>query len=234
MVSKVEGVIGGGQFLDTVDYNQPDVNRLSGSNLSEFSSALSGFNSFSGVKSPTKAKVSPRVVNTDRSTPENISTPSAPKTPGMSGTDKAKMGLAGAKMLLEIGNAQNAYVTATGQAELNIMMARNQASDALSRGHQAALERQSEGYNMGQQALLSAAARGQEVGGAGVEKIQGSYEAMGVFNGMKEEINSMKEALNYKLEEVGYDYQKANAKIARDNAMIGAVLEGGITAAMLL
>ena len=179
-VSGTQGVIGSPQNMgDTVDAFSPkakvfstpafgmsEAERLAGKNFEE--NVLAG-------------------------TGTDISKPDVNKPEGMSRLDKAKMGLAGAKTLLDIANAYNAYSATVGQAQLNIMMARNQASDAIYRGHQAQLERQSEGYNMGQQALLSAAARGQDVSSAGVEKIQGSYEAMGIMNGMQEQINSMKD-----------------------------------------
>lgn len=145
-----------------------------------------------------------------------------------------QMALAGANFLLEIGNAQNAYVATTGQAQLNILQARNQAADAIYRGHQAGLDRQSEGYNQGQQAVLALAAQGQDVGGAAVGKVQGSFEAMGAFNGMREEINSLREALGFELEEVAYEYQIDNAGIARENAFIGAGLQLGANAALFI
>jgi hypothetical protein len=141
--------------------------------------------------------------------------------------------MAGASFLVEIANANNAYNAVTAQAQANIMMARNQGADAIYRGHQAQLERQSEGYNAGQESQLNAAARGQDVSGAGAQKIKGSYEAMGIMNGMKEEINSMREALGYKLEEVNYGYQEANAGIARNNALIGAGIQLAGNAALL-
>jgi hypothetical protein len=137
---------------------------------------------------------------------------------------KADMALAGAEFIINVLNAQSAYNTAKGQAGLNITMARNQAADALYRGHQAAMDAQSEGNNAGQSALLNMAAQGQDVNGSAVTKVQGSYEAMGVYNGMREEINSMREALGFELEEVAIDYQLKTAKAARNASMISSGL----------
>jgi hypothetical protein len=138
--------------------------------------------------------------------------------------------LAGAQFSLDLLNANSAYNTAKGQASLNIIQSRNQAADAIFRGRQAQLDAQSEGYQAGQSALLSAAAQGQDIQGAGVEKIQGSLEAIGIMNGMREEINSMREALGFKLEEVNYDYQVAQAGQAKKNAIIGSALNFGASA----
>lgn len=150
---------------------------------------------------------------------------------GNSAYTKGQMALAGAEFLIDVANANNQYEGAKGQARMNITMARNNAADAISRGHQAQLDRQSEGYNAGQDALLAAAAQGQDVGGAGVQKIQGSYEAIGIENGMREEINSMREALGYELEEIDYNRQVEMARINRNNALIGSTLSLGVKAA---
>ncbi len=134
---------------------------------------------------------------------------------------------AGAQFFADVFNANAAYAAASGQAQLNIMQARNQAADALYRGRQAQMEAQSEGRRAGESALLAMAVQGQDVSGSAVQKIQGSYEAMGVFNGMREEINAVREALGYKLEEVAYDYQIRNAGIARQSAIIGSAINFG-------
>lgn len=141
--------------------------------------------------------------------------------------------LAGAKFIFDVMAANTAYGAAKGQAAMNIMQAKNQAADAINRGRQAQLSAQSEGYQAGQNALLAMAAQGQDVQGAAVQKIQGSYEAMGVFNGMREEINSMREALGYELEEINYNYQVDQAKVARDTAVIGSAINAVAGAAPL-
>jgi hypothetical protein len=134
---------------------------------------------------------------------------------------------ASARFFADVLNANSAYNATTGEARLNIMQARNQAADALYRGRQAQMDAQSEGRQAGESALLAMAVQGQDVSGAAVQKIQSSYEAMGIFNGMREEINAIREALGYQLEEVAYDYQIRNARIARDSAIIGSGLTAG-------
>jgi hypothetical protein len=133
----------------------------------------------------------------------------------------------GAKFFADVLNAQSAYFATTGQAQLNIIQSRNQAADALYRGRQAQMEAQSEGRQAGESALLAMAVQGQDVSGASVGKIQSSYEAMGVFNGMREEINSIREALGFQLEEVAYNYQVRNAEIARNSAILGSAIQAG-------
>jgi hypothetical protein len=134
---------------------------------------------------------------------------------------------AGAQFFSDVFNANSAYNATTGEARLNIMQARNQAADALYRGRQARMEAESEGRQAGESALLAMAVQGQDVSGAAVQKIQSSYEATGVFNGMREEINSIREALGYQLEEVAYKYQMRNAGIARQTAIIGSMINLG-------
>lgn len=140
---------------------------------------------------------------------------------------KLDASIAGAKFFADILNANSAYNAVAGQAQLNIIQTRNQAADALYRGRQAQTEAQSEGRLAGEKAMLAMAAQGQDVSGSAVQKIQGSYEAIGIFNGMQEEINSVREALGYKLQEVAYDYQIRNAAIERQSAILGSALNFG-------
>lgn len=202
---------------------------------------LAGLDNINGMSTPTgmgertsgvtslSTNNSGKAVNkkTDPLLQKDLPPPEAPD----SGYSTMQTGLAGAKFMLEVVNAQSQYQTIKGQASLNIMQARNSAADALNRGRQAQSDAQSEGYQAGQESLLSAAAQGQDVNGAGAGKIQASYEAMGIYNGMREEINSMREALGLELEEINYDYQVGQADIQRTNSMIGSALSFGATAA---
>jgi len=139
----------------------------------------------------------------------------------------AQLALAGASFFIDVMNANSSYNAVAGQAALNIIQTKNQAADAIFRGHQAQMGAQSEGRQAGQQALLLMAAQGQDLKSAGVEKIQGSLEAMGIMNGMQEEINSMREAMGFQLEEANYKYQVAQAGIAKNNAILGSALNFG-------
>lgn len=139
----------------------------------------------------------------------------------------AKMATAAADFFIDTLNAQAAYNTMKGQAAQNILAARNQAADTLFLGRQAQLTAQSEGYNAGQDATLAMAAQGQDVTGAGVQKIQGSYEAMGIENGMKQYSNAIREALGYDIEEINTKAQLKAAKAARNAAVIGSALKAG-------
>lgn len=141
-----------------------------------------------------------------------------------------KLFAAGAKFGIDILNTMNQYRNVTGTARFNIMQARNQMSDALYRGRQAAFQRQSEGQRAGEQALLAMAAQGQSVTGAGVQKIQQSYEAVGIENSMREEINAIREALGFQLEEIGQKYQVEMAKNQAQMSVISSALELGANA----
>ena len=83
---------------------------------------------------------------------------------------------------------------------------------------------------MSDQAILAMAAQGQDVSGAGVQRIAGSYEAMAEQNAMQLEINGIKEALGFELEEVNYNFQVANAKINRDTTILSSALNLGAQA----
>lgn len=137
---------------------------------------------------------------------------------------KGQMAIAAVGFVVDVMNANNAYQNAKGQAQINIMLARNSANDAIYRGRQAALDRQSEGFNAGNDAALAMAAQGQDVRAQGAQKLIGSYNAMGYENAAREEMNAIREAMGYQLEEVQYEYQGRMAGINRDVAIWGAGL----------
>jgi hypothetical protein len=143
---------------------------------------------------------------------------------------REKLLAAGAKFGIDLLNTMNQYRNVTGVARFNIMQARNQMADALYRGRQAGFQRQSEGQRAGEQALLAMAAQGQSVTSAGVQKIQQSYEAVGLENSMREEINGIREALGFQLEEIGQNYQVEMARNQAQMSVLSSALEAGASA----
>jgi hypothetical protein len=141
-----------------------------------------------------------------------------------------KLALAGAQFAVSVLNANAALRQAQGTAQFNIQMARNQAKDSIFRGRQAASQAQSQGRAMSDQAILAMAAQGQDVSGAGVQRVAGSYEAVAEQNAMQLEINGIKEALGFELEEVNYNFQVANAKTNRDMTVLSSALNLGAQA----
>jgi hypothetical protein len=132
---------------------------------------------------------------------------------------------AGARFGIDMLNTFNQYRNVSGVAQFNIMQARNQAADAIYRGRQAGFQRQSEGIRAGEQSLLAMAAQGQSVSGESVQKIQRSYEAVGIENAMREEINGIREALGFQLEEIGQEYQLEMAAGQKDASVLSSVLQ---------
>ena len=141
-----------------------------------------------------------------------------------------KLALAGAQFAVTLINADAAYRQAAGAAQFNIMMARNQANDALYRGRLRAGQAKSEARTVADSAILSLAAQGQDVSGTGVGRVESSIEAMGEQNAMMLEINGIKEALGFQLEEVNYNYQLENAAINRDMTILSSALNLGAQA----
>jgi len=136
-----------------------------------------------------------------------------------------KIGLAAAEFGIDMMNANSRYRTISDQAQFNIVQAQNQRADSLYRGRLAAGRAESKGRQAGEQSLLALAAQGQDVSGAAAQRVQGSYEAVGIENALQEEINSMREALGFELEQIGYDYQIKTAGIERDASVISSGLQ---------
>ena len=143
----------------------------------------------------------------------------------------SRLAFAGAKLFLDVMNAKSQYDAVDGQSKLNIYQANISASDAISRGAGRALERKQEGKREGQSALVALAAQGIDVDSSGAQRVVASQEAVGIYNGMLEEINASREALGFELQKVQFGFQRDQAKIQRDTAIIGSSLEFGATAA---
>lgn len=143
---------------------------------------------------------------------------------------KTQLYLAAAKFGIDALNAQSAYNAVDSAAQLNILESRRLANDALERGRQRSLEAAVEGQQVGGDALLALAAQGQDVQGADAQKVQGSLEDIGLYNGLQEEINGVREALGYDLEEVMTNYQVDQARIDRNSTILSSGLNYGATA----
>jgi len=142
----------------------------------------------------------------------------------------ARMSAAGAGLFLDIMNANSKYEAVKGEAGLNIYLAQQSANDAIARGKTRANMRVSEGMQQGEQALVYLAAQGLDVNSVGADRIAASQEAMGLYNGMMEEINSHREAMGYELEEVQLNYMVRQAEVERDTAVLGGIINFGANA----
>ena len=142
----------------------------------------------------------------------------------------AQLLLAAAKFGVDAMNANSAYGALSSSARLNIMESRRLANDAIARGKQRSLEARAEGMQAGESALLALAAQGQDVQGANAQKVQGSLEDIGLYNGLQEEIQGIREALGYDLEEVSINFQLEQAEIERDSTILSSGLQLGATA----
>lgn len=146
---------------------------------------------------------------------------------------KLKAGIQAAKFGADILNANANYNETIATSRANIAIAQNNINDAIYRGREAQLARESEGIRAAGQASLGLAAQGIDVNGALGQQIAGSFEAVGALNGAKELINSYREALGYEIQQVNDEYAMEMAGINRDTQYFNAALNfgGGMAAA---
>lgn len=147
---------------------------------------------------------------------------------------KERLALEGARAGLEIFNAVSKYNSIAGSARFNLMQIENQVADAYSRGQGRALGAQLEGESAGEQSLLALAAQGQDVRGAGAQRVQSSYEALGQYNAMVEEINMYREIYGLELEAVNQNFAVDQAAIQRDMSILGSVAQFGASASSFI
>lgn len=142
-----------------------------------------------------------------------------------------QIALAGAELFINVMNANSQYNAIEGQAKMNIFLATQSASDAISRGAGRSLARKQEGKRAGEASLASLAAQGIDVSSAGAQRASASQEAVGIYNGMLEEINASREALGFEQQIVQFNFDIDQADIQRDSAIIGSVLDFGASVA---
>jgi hypothetical protein len=134
---------------------------------------------------------------------------------------------AGTNLFIDVLNANSAYNAVSGQAKMNMFLAHQGAQDAIARGATKSNLASSRGYQEGENSLAYLAAQGLDINSAGAGRVQASQEAIGIYNGMLEEINASREALGFEQEIVQLNYDIAQAKIEKDYAIMGAYLNFG-------
>lgn len=146
----------------------------------------------------------------------------------------AKMGLLGAKFAMDYFNAQSQYDHLSAKAATNIFLARQQASDIMTRGKEAAFKLQNLGQQRSDKAAVELAAQGIDLSSSGAQRILESQESIGLMNAMIAEINASKDALALDFEIAQLDASIDRAKLERDLSIASSALNFGIGAAGLL
>lgn len=121
--------------------------------------------------------------------------------------------IATTKFMIDLNNASSAYRATSAEVRNNLMLSQLNEQDTIARGHQAMLERQNEGTNNSKQVMQHLSAQGIDVNSPGAQNIIKSYQAMGVYNAMREEANMYREAFKFDVEQSQYDYAQDMAKI---------------------
>lgn len=147
---------------------------------------------------------------------------------------RGQLYLAAASFGLDVMNANSAYGAVQSASQLNILESRRQGSDAIERGRQRSLDARVEGQLAGGDAALALAAQGQDVQGADAQKVIGSLEDIGIYNGLQEETNSIRESLGHDLDIVALEHQIDQAEIQRDSTILSSALNFGTTAAFTI
>lgn len=126
--------------------------------------------------------------------------------------------------------AQTQYEAIKGAGETNIYLMNHQKALTLAAGRQAALDRQMEGEQNADQASLALAAQGQELRGAGVDKVTSSYRAMALQNAAREEANMYAAIAGIDIQIANVDYNTTMAENAADMALYQGILNVGMSA----
>lgn len=140
----------------------------------------------------------------------------------------AKSAIVATKFVVELNNARSAYRATTAEIRNNLMLSKLNEQDTIALGHQAALERRSEGSNNADQAMMHLAAQGLDVNSPGAQNVIKSYEAMGIYNAMREESNMYREAFKFDVEQSQLEYAQDIADINLRSAEFNSYVNLGI------
>lgn len=126
--------------------------------------------------------------------------------------------------------SQTQYEAIKGAADTNIYLLNHQKSLLMVAGKQAALDRQMEGDLNADQASLSLAAQGQDLNGAGVDKVTSSYRAIAMANAAREEAKMYADMAGVDIQIANQGYNVEMADQANDMALYQGILGVGMSA----
>ena len=134
------------------------------------------------------------------------------------------------KSVSDVMASNTQYEAIKGAADTNIYMLNHQKSLIMAAGRQASLDRQMEGELNADQAALALAAQGQDLRGAGVDKVTSSYRAMALQNAVREEAKMYAEMMGVDVQIANQDYNVEMADNANDMTLYQGILNTGMSA----
>lgn len=143
-----------------------------------------------------------------------------------------KAALAGTAMqaVTDVMAAQTQYEAIKGAADTNIYLMNHQKSLIMAAGKQSALDRQMEGELNADTASLSLAAQGQNLNGAGADKVTSSYRAMALQAAAREEAKMYADMAGVEMQIANQEYNVEMAGNAADMALYQGILNVGMSA----
>jgi len=152
------------------------------------------------------------------------------KVKALENQKKAALTSSALQSLTDVMASETQYEAIKGAAATNIYLMNHQKSMVMAAGKQAALDRQMEGELNADKASLSLAAQGQDLGGAGADKVTSSYRAMGIMNAAREEAKMYAEMAGYDIQIANEDYGVEMAGLQNDMALTQGILNVGMSA----
>lgn len=167
---------------------------------------------------------------TDESTAKsNLATAEA-KAKALDNQRKTVLVTSSLQAVSEVMASNTQYEAIKGAAATNIYLLNHQKSLVMAAGKQAALDRQMEGELNADQASLALAAQGQDLNGAGADKVTSSYRAMAMANAAREEAKMYADIMGVDIQIANQDYNVEMADNANDMAMYQGILNVGMSA----
>ena len=215
--------------MDVVQRQNSTFDSINGTRRSSFEvSSTSGTTLATSVPSVDNIGVSPKEltdkIKTDKDSPSTEETKA--RNAQIANSINTNM-----QALSGVINAQTQLASIDEAAETNIYLANYRRSLILNEGMQAALDRQMEGEQIADKALLSLAAQGQNVSGAAANKVAASYRAVALQNAMREELKMYAQVAGIDAEIADIEFQTSMAEANADTALYQGILNSGLSIA---
>jgi len=144
---------------------------------------------------------------------------------------KTDLAVSSLQAVSDVMASNTQYEAIKGAADTNIYLMNHQKSLIMAAGKQAALDRQMEGELNADTASLSLAAQGQDLKGAGVDKVTSSYRAMALQNAAREEAKMYAEMAGVDIQIANQEYNVEMADQANEMALYQGILNVGMAGA---
>jgi len=154
------------------------------------------------------------------------------KTESSGGAKSAAIagGMTAISAIQNISNVQSAYDALKEQNKINALELDRAEGILIQQSRQSMLDLKRQGEENSVQAQLALAAQGQNLNSAGAQKVSNSYETMGIYDAMIEEVNLMRSVYDINFQRIEMKRAEGLARAQKKNAVFSGIVSTAASA----